>query len=708
MLAGSEAAPKAVITDFGLARQNVPGEDASLTESGLVVGTPAYMAPEQLSHGEVTPATDVYALGLVIYEMITGRRPFRGATPMQAAMERLRQPAPSPSQEVPGLDPRWEMTVMRCLERDPEQRFQNPKEVVRALTAIDAPTVTLSRPLLERIRFPGSRAAITVVFAFVLIAAAFAGVWMLGRHRPPDAAVRWYDEGTRALRDGTTFTAMKAFEQAVQLDGDFTLAHARLAEAATELDYMDKAKTEMLRASPPAYRAVFLWGDEKLRLEAVYFTLVRDFARSAAIYKDLAAKVGKAEKAAVLVDLGRAYESAGKIPEALASYSDSARRDNQYAAAFLRRGILQAKQQQPAKASADFDTAEQLYRTEGKAEGLTEVLYQRSLLLRSGKLAEARAFTEKVLEMARESGDEYHQIKALLLLSYISYNSGDTVGGREQAQQGIDLARRAGIEVLAASGLVDVGNTLFIKGDYGAADPYLRAALETARRFQAVRIEARAELALGQVLVKEGHTQEAIAVLKQALEHFQQAGEKNNAARTALLSGRMLRDQGEYQAAADMLRGQLQSAAQVKDDRGVVLAAQSLGSVLLLQEQYPAALAAFDQSAAVSHAIADQGLEGFSQVSRADVLSRLGRYPEAAEALKGADAAMEQSAESLRILRNRYTAGLATITDLLRGEDASRESQSNYWHSVYGNAAAYAELLYATGTLTPDAAEELQ
>jgi outer membrane protein TolC len=76
--------------------------------------------------------------------------------------------------------------------------------------------------------------------------------------------------------------------------------------------------------------------------------------------------------------------------------------------------------------------------------------------------------------------------------------------------------------------------------------------------------------------------------------------------------------------------------------------------------------------------------------------------------METARAAMDQAAESLRILRNRYTAGLATITDLLRGEDASRESQSNYWHSVYGNAAAYAELLYATGTLTPDAAEELQ
>ena len=80
----------------------------------------------------------------------------------------------------------------------------------------------------------------------------------------------------------------------------------------------------------------------------------------------------------------------------------------------------------------------------------------------------------------------------------------------------------------------------------------------------------------------------------------------------------------------------------------------------------------------------------------------------AALQLETAQAAMDQSAESLRILKNRYGAGLATITDLLRAEDAERQSQSNYWHAVYGNAMAYSELLYATGTLTPDAAEELQ
>lgn len=76
--------------------------------------------------------------------------------------------------------------------------------------------------------------------------------------------------------------------------------------------------------------------------------------------------------------------------------------------------------------------------------------------------------------------------------------------------------------------------------------------------------------------------------------------------------------------------------------------------------------------------------------------------------LETARAAIDQAVESLRILRNRYGAGLATITDLLRAEDAEREAQTNYWHAVYGNTMAYAQLLFATGTLTPDAAEDLQ
>ena len=104
----------------------------------------------------------------------------------------------------------------------------------------------------------------------------------------------------------------------------------------------------------------------------------------------------------------------------------------------------------------------------------------------------------------------------------------------------------------------------------------------------------------------------------------------------------------------------------------------------------------------------DAQMSAYQQQIRLQVTQAHIERETAHQSLETAQAALDQSAESLRILKNRYGAGLATITDLLRAEDAERQSQTNYWHAVYGNAVAYAQLLFATGTLTPDAAEGLQ
>jgi outer membrane protein len=104
----------------------------------------------------------------------------------------------------------------------------------------------------------------------------------------------------------------------------------------------------------------------------------------------------------------------------------------------------------------------------------------------------------------------------------------------------------------------------------------------------------------------------------------------------------------------------------------------------------------------------DAQLTAYQQQVRLQVNQAHIQRQTAQQSLDTARAAIDQAAESLRILRNRYEAGLATITDLLRAEDAEREAQTSDWHAVYGNTMAYVQQLFATGTLTPDAAEDLQ
>jgi serine/threonine protein kinase/tetratricopeptide (TPR) repeat protein len=132
---GTSGQIRAAITDFGLAFRS--GGDASLTADLTtaygIFGTPAYMAPEQIEGHEVTSRADIYALGLVIHEMMTGALPFASETPLSMLARRLHEPTPSPRSLMPSLDTAWESAILRCLEREPSDRFGTAEEVVRAL-----------------------------------------------------------------------------------------------------------------------------------------------------------------------------------------------------------------------------------------------------------------------------------------------------------------------------------------------------------------------------------------------------------------------------------------------------------------------------------------------------------------------------------------------------------------------------------------------
>lgn len=118
MLAERNGRTCAVLMDFELPSEVGLAKEVSgsgLTQTEAVVGTPDYMAPEQFEGGELSPATDIYALGVVLYEMLTGKQQFSGTSPIALAVQRGRR-LESVSSLQPGLPRAWDEIVARCLD----------------------------------------------------------------------------------------------------------------------------------------------------------------------------------------------------------------------------------------------------------------------------------------------------------------------------------------------------------------------------------------------------------------------------------------------------------------------------------------------------------------------------------------------------------------------------------------------------------------
>jgi beta-lactam-binding protein with PASTA domain/predicted Ser/Thr protein kinase len=120
---------KAVVTDFGIARAGV----SDITQTGSVMGTPQYLSPEQAQGFEVTPVSDLYSIGVILYEALTGRVPFEGESAVAVAMKQVSETPQRPSSINPQVSPALDAVVMRALEKEPGQRFQSADAFIAAL-----------------------------------------------------------------------------------------------------------------------------------------------------------------------------------------------------------------------------------------------------------------------------------------------------------------------------------------------------------------------------------------------------------------------------------------------------------------------------------------------------------------------------------------------------------------------------------------------
>jgi beta-lactam-binding protein with PASTA domain/predicted Ser/Thr protein kinase len=120
---------KAVVTDFGIARAGV----SEITQTGSVMGTPHYLSPEQAQGHDVTSVSDLYSIGVILYEALTGRVPFEGESAVAVAMKQVSQVPQRPSSINPRISPALDAVVMRALEKDPGNRFQSADAFIAAL-----------------------------------------------------------------------------------------------------------------------------------------------------------------------------------------------------------------------------------------------------------------------------------------------------------------------------------------------------------------------------------------------------------------------------------------------------------------------------------------------------------------------------------------------------------------------------------------------
>jgi tetratricopeptide (TPR) repeat protein len=631
MLAKRGNVTQAVVMDLGLAWRPEESSQGSpkLTATGAVMGTPGYMAPEQFEGIGVSGATDIYALGLVLYEMTTGRRPYEGATPIAAAVKRAKRP-PKVSLLRPEMPPQLDRVIEKCLEFEPRDRFGSAAEVAKALKGETAAGNRWRPPFA----FTEPRRWVLLLLGCLI---ALSGVLFGWLHRPGPGsgsveAQRWYDQGTVALREGTYLKASNALQRAIDLDKNFILAHVRLADAWNELDFSGKAKDEMVKVSTLESNGR-LPSREKAYVDAVGHTITRDFKAALHDYQTILSDLPQESKAEGYVDLGRAQEKAGNIAQAIEAYSIAGKLGPEYPASFVRLAILEDRRKNSAAAEDAYTNAERLYRADSNLEGLAEIAFQRGSNATSQyHLDQARKDLNTSLRLAKDIPSLQLEIRALTRLSAIEYLAGNTDESIRLANRAVEMAQENGLEYWAIDGITRLGNAYLSSGDYDKAGTKFEQAQNLAEKSQTPRLVALAQVGLAQVRSSQSQPSKALPLAISAFHFYQANGFKRDSADALTLVLRAQRDTADNKAALKSGGDLLKLAAEL-DDVARMRADEAMGSVFLQVERYPEALDYFQKALKTSRDL-NQQIE-YHLLDYAEALWRVGDYDDAERTLAG-------------------------------------------------------------------------
>jgi serine/threonine protein kinase len=685
---------RAVVTDFGLARAEAAGD--GLTLQGDVLGTPAYMSPEQVTAGEITPTTDVYAFGVVLYEMVTGVQPFVGETALSTAVKRLREDPPPPRLRAPGLDPAWEAAILRCLAREPGDRFARIQDAAAALDReplVDQPTVVLPRQ-------PPKRSWLPWAAALVVLLGIAGGLWigkgpkaadpldvlpteLVGEAMPSNPEAReLYQKGLEALKRFDALAARDALSEAVEADPNFPLGHSALAEALRRLGDRGEAIQAAKRARD---LATGLPSEQRLLIEARVWELEPQWTRAIEAYRKL--RELATEKLEYGLGLARVQTAAGRALEALATLEalrglpPPASEDPRIhlAEAEAREAVSDFEAQKSAASQARmlgeklgsdlivaralllegdarfnlgedarelFERAQEAYTAVGDQRGIADALTAvGNVLYRQGKLSEAQPKYEEARGIYEEIGHKGGLASLITNLANVSGERGDLAEAQAKFLEALDLYTALADREGQARVLGNIGHALRLQGDLDGAFQAWNRSLALFQELGDLQGIATQQLGLANAFVDGLELAKAESSFARALDLGKETGDSGKVVEAYIGLGFVQAARGDLEAAHASYQRALTLCRERKDDATAAQVHLLLGSVEIERKRISSAESS--ANAALKHFQKEEipDLQAEAEALKARALLDQGKLAEARAAIDRADRHLADSEE---------------------------------------------------------------
>jgi len=623
------------LLDFGLAKEP---DDKQLTQMGQAVGTVQYMSPEQGQGQDVDARSDVFSVGIVFYEMLTGKLPFQRDNLPATIHAIVHDEPPPPSSLASAVTPALETIIQRCLAKKLDDRYHDAGELARALRSLSNVAQATQAVAAQPAAKPKAARSLAVLhlrnlgqaddefLSYGITEDLIVDLSRLGAIRvAPMRSVLKYKDSDDDLEeiaaklnvgmvlDGSihrTETAVRVSVQLVEVDSGDTLWAERWEEKPDNLPQIKRALAEgvssalQVRATVIREAEVGVPEAEDAQAYECYlkgkYTFDHkkdksDIIDALSLFRRaleqeptlLAARAGVVEVLMYQAEFAEAEQELTSALKQAEGVSHQAERAN----LLHLLAQLHAKRSKWDEAWAVGEQALKLTRELRDLAGETEVLGTLiSILQPQAKYDELLLLFDRVLEISRALDDQEKLAESLKNMGVAYSRQGEYDRALELYEEALELARKQGNLSLQAACLSNIGNVFYFQAEISLALKYYNEALEINHRLGDTAGEARQNLNTGLIQLQQGQYREGLKLFELAAETFEALGDKSNLALTLCNISQLTMTLGNYEGGLETSQRALKIAEEIQHPLTICAAHHRIGSTLFVMKEHDKAI----------------------------------------------------------------------------------------------------------------------